>query len=409
MKRLLYHLFATLGAFLLGAPLLLIFGQTLIGRPLVFLPWLALSLLCAVLVRICKKGRAVLCALITPAMLLAIFLHARTLCESYAVVFPALLCAVFIPLHLLLLCQAPGEEYPPTLWYLGVFLYALSLFLLRVENIAPAAASMKAFACVYFACVLIALNELSLGVGMAGDKRPSPVMRWRNRLRTGLLAAGLIIAANLNAIHRAVSAALIFLRDVIWAIIQWLMRTETENVRDAGEGGGMDLSALAEGAETPRFWIILEQIMRVMAFAIAIALCILILRKCLQLLMKLARFLIAQLRRYAGQINNAYEDTVESLIDWGEIRRGVLIKRPANRKKAAAVAWGQLSPRESVRMRYKQLRDRGKEKPGNLTARQVILQKQISPQAADLYDRARYSSQEISAQDAENMKKLVNK
>ena len=403
----LYRLFATLGAFLLGAPILLLFGQGLAGRPLIFLPWLFVSLLCALLVRYCKKGRMALCVLFTALLFAGTLHHARSLSMTYTAIFPALLCAGFVPLHLLLLCQAPGEEYPPTLWYLGVFLYAVSLFLLRAESLAAASPQLKAFACAYFVYVIFVLNELSLNNGMAGDKRPSPLMRWRNRLRAGMLAFCLVIAANLDAIGRAVSAALIFIRDVLWAIIQWLMRVETENVRDAGERGSLDLSGLAEGAETPRFWIILEQIIRVLAIVGALILCLLILKKFLNVLKKALLFLIEQLRRYAGQINNAYEDTVESLLDWGEVRRGMLRRKAAPRKKAPAIAWGQLSPRESVRMRYKVLRNRGQEHPGNLTARQVILQKNVSPQAADLYDRARYSSEEISAQDAENMKELV--
>lgn len=407
MKRLIYHLFATLGAFLLGTPMLIVFGQGLTGRALVFLPWLMLSLVCAVLIRLCKKGRVFLCALLTPAIFIGVFMHARGLSESYAVFFPSLICAAFVPLHLLLLCQAPGEEYPPTLWHLGILIYALALFLLRVRSVAPAAQQMHIFACVYFTYVLIALNELSLNTGMAGDKRPSSVMLWRNRLRTLLVAAGLIIAANIRAIGRALKTALIFIRDVIWAIIQWLFATKLESVNEGGARGGMDLSGLAEIAETPKFWIILEQIMRIVAIIIALVLCILILKKFMHVLAKAVRFLIEQLRRYAGQINNAYEDTVESILDWGEVKRRVMRPRAAARKKAAAIAWNTLSPRESVRMRYKVLRDRGKERPANLTARQVILQKNVSPQAADLYDRARYSSQEISAQDAAEMKELV--
>lgn len=406
MKRLIYHLFATLGAFLLGTPMLIVFGQGLTGRALVFLPWLMLSLLCAVLIRLCKKGRVFLCALLTPAIFIGVFMHARGLSESYAVFFPSLICAVFVPLHLLLLCQAPGEEYPPTLWHLGIFIYALALFLLRVRSVAPAAPQMHIFACVYFTYVLIALNELSLNTGMAGDKRPSSVMRWRNRLRTLLVAAGLIIAANIKAIGQALKTALIFIRDLIWAIIQWLMPDPTP-VQEGGSGGRIDMSALAESAETPRFWIILEQVIRIAALVLAAVLAFFILKKFMHVLAKAVRFLIEQLRRYAGQINNAYEDTVESILDWGEVKRRVMRPRAAVRKKAAAIAWNTLSPRESVRMRYKVLRDRGKERPANLTARQVILQKNVSPQAADLYDRARYSSQEISAQDAAEMKELV--
>ena len=104
-------------------------------------------------------------------------------------------------------------------------------------------------------------------------------------------------------------------------------------------------------------------------------------------------------------MNNAYEDTVESLMDWGEMRRAFRIHRE-KKMKPAPVNWAQLSPRESVRMRYKLLR--GKTQPAShLTARQVIKTEKISAQAADLYDRARYSDAKITAADAEKMKEML--
>ena len=126
---------------------------------------------------------------------------------DHTALIPSLLVAAFIPYHLLMLCQEPGEEYPPTIWYLGVLLHGLCLFLLRADYFAGAKTFFQTTALLYAVFVIFALNELSLSHGMAGDRRPSPLMRWRNRIRAGILALGLTIACNLKSIARAAEAA----------------------------------------------------------------------------------------------------------------------------------------------------------------------------------------------------------
>ena len=193
---------------------------------------------------------------------------------------------------------------------------------------------------------------------------------------------------------------------IIAATLRYLFREKPTEYLQEGGNGGMDLSALAgEIKETPLFWRILEKIMYVVALIMCVALAYLMIKKLIELTKKAVRFLIAQLRRYAGQVNNAYEDTVESLMDWGEMRRAFRIHRE-KKMKPAPVNWAQLSPRESVRMRYKLLRGKTKA-ASHLTARQVIKTEKISAQAADLYDRARYSDAEITQADAEKMKEML--
>lgn len=400
-------LFASVGSFLLGTSVLQMFGWGLLGNALFFLPMLAGSLILAIVARLFRRGRMTLCVLFTAAQCVLVTVVCRQRGTSFAAVIPAILCAGFIPYHLLMLCQEPGEEYPPTVWYLGLMMHALCLFLLRAQYFAGAAAVFKLTALSYYVFVIFALNELALSHGMAGDKRPTRLMRLRNRTRAAALALGLVIACNLEGIRRAAEAVVGFFKAIIAAVLRWLMRDEPAEYMPKGEGGRMDLSALVDGAaETPLFWRILEKIMYAVAAVMFIVLCVLIAKKLGELLVRAAKFIWARLRGYAEQVSDAYEDTVESLFDWGEMQK-TIFKRREKRVKPAPVDWAGLSPRESVRMRYKVLRDRVKDAPGHLTARQVILQKNVSPQAADLYDRARYSSAEVSAADAEKMKELV--
>lgn len=401
------RLFVSAGAFLLGAPLLILFGTGMCGAPGIFLPLLAVAITLAVLVRMCKKGRALLCASAVILLFVCGLVLSRALGMTFTAIFPCALCAGMIPLHLLFLCQAPGEEYPPTIWYVGLPVHILSLFLLRSEYLAQAAAAMHVVSPLYFVFFLFALNEYGVSRGMAGDRHPSPQMRLHNRIRTGAVAALLMIATHTEAIKNGLTAVLHFIRDVICRIIQWLMRGQPESARPAGEGGGMDLSGLAENAQTPAFWRILEAVFRVLALVIAVILLFFILKKLFSVCVRALRLLVQMLRRYAAQVNNAYEDTVETLLDWGEMRRGLFLRRPAARRKEPPVDWNSLSPRENVRMRYRQLRLRRKETPDHLTARHVILSEKSAAQAADIYDKARYSSQDISPAEAERMKSLL--
>lgn len=401
-------LFVSLGSFLFGASVLQMFGWGMLHDANFFLPMLAGSLFLAVVVRLARRGRMALCAVLT-VLQCALTMRLGLLQGAQAtVLIPSALCAAFIPFHLLMLCQEPGEEYPPTIWYIGVLLHALRLFLLRGEYFAGAAQPFKATALLYFAFIIPALNEVALSQGMAGDKRPTRLMRLRNRVRAGALALALVIASNLDGIRRAAEAVLDFVWRVVEAILDLLLRDRPAEYAQSGPGGGLDLSALADGnAQTPLFWRILEKIMYAVAILMLLALCVLIVKNLAKVIVRAARLLWAQLRRYANQVSDAYEDTVESLVDWGEMRRTVF-KRREKRVKPAPIDWTSLSPRESVRMRYKVLRGQARA-AAHQTARQVLQQERAPEQAADLYERARYSSAEVSAADAEKMKELLRR
>ena len=400
-------LFASVGSFLFGTSVLQMFSWGMLHSTTFYLPMLAGSLMLAILVRLLRRRRMAACVPLTIAQFALVLYVSRLHGTSFAAVFPALICAGFIPYHLLMLCQEPGEEYPPTIWYLGLMIHALRLFLLRAEYYAGAAAAFKFTALLYVVYVIFALNELALSHGMAGDRRPTRLMRLRNRMRAGALALILIIACNLDGIRRAAEAVVGFFKAIIAASIAWFLREKPTEYAPRTGGGGMDLSELAgEVAETPLFWRILEKIMYVVAAAMFVALSILLIRKLYQLFKRLVKFIWARLRSYADQVSDAYEDTVESLMDWGEMRRAIFTRRE-KRAKSAPVDWDSLSPRESVRMRYRALRQRGQGIPGHLTARQALLERAVPAQAADVYERARYSSGEVSEEDAQKMKEWL--
>lgn len=406
---LLSWLFASVGSLLFGASVLQLFGWGMMHKPFFFLPMLAGSLLLAIVVRLCKRGRAVISGVLALLQFALCAYVVRSLGAGYSALIPCAICAGFVPFHLLMLCQEAGEEYPPTIWYLGLVFHGLSLFLLRAEYFMPVAREFKLSALLYVVFVIFALNELGLSQGMAGDRRPSPQMRLRNRLRAGAAALTLVIACNLKALGRAMDAAVAWVKGVIGVLLAWLFKDKPEEYVVSSNGGRMDLSALADASGEPALiWRVLEKIMYALALVAVVVLLALIVRKLWQLTKKFVKFLMEQLRRYSQQVTDAYEDTVESLVDWGEMRRALWLKRE-KRPRAASVNWAELSPRESVRMRFKVRRDKMKEAPAHLTARQVLSLADADQRAADLYDRARYSSAEVSAEDAREMKELLKR
>lgn len=408
-------LFATLGIFLFVAPIALLTGTGMAGRPLYFIPPVLAALMLSFGIRLIKRGRTVV---LIPAMLLlaaGVVYIGRMHGLRWTVVAPSVACAVLMMVHVKALCMAPGEEYAPVTWYAGVAVHGISLFLLRAVTLAPAAPYVRTAATLYFIYIIFALNEQNVMNGMAGSRRPSQQMRLRNRIRAGLLAAAVAILGNLDALRRLVDKAV----DILLRVIGWLidlLTPEFETVTSEG-GGGMDLGGLAGAIEEPALiWRILEEIMRYGALIAAAVLALLIVWKFSKVLKKFARWLMKQLREYMNHVSDAYDDTVESLLDWGEFRRAVRDGRSRLRiRREERVQWDTLTPRETVRKSYQLLRRKSAGISDARTARTAILSGDMPlrdedmQSVADTYDAARYSSLEISAEDAAHVRKAAQK
>ena len=115
------------------------------------------------------------------------------------------------------------------------------------------------------------------------------------------------------------------------------------------------------------------------------------------------RFLAAKLRAYMDAVNENYEDHVESLLDWGEVKRGIERRRAERRQvRKDRVPWERLTPREQVRRSYRGFLMRHPAIAPQCTARQSLR----AGRQADIYEAARYSSREITPEEAREMKSL---
>lgn len=412
------RLFASLGFFLAVSPLFALLGALLSpARCALWLALPALAVLLAFFVRLIPQRRRVL-ALITAEALLtgcALLLGARE-GRLLLSLLPAAAGAAALMVHLSALCRLPGEEYPGAVWGVGALAQLAARLLTRVALLAPAKGALLWLCPMYFAYLFFALNESALLSGMGGDRAPSAAMRLRNRLRAGGAYLLMLILANLSLIRGWLEALFALIKRGAAALLLFLLSRpeEAAPISDASAPGEMDLSLLAgESAPPSALAEFLERAIRIAALAIALAAACAALWFLCKKLKKLIGRLLISLRAYAGRIGGAYEDTVESLLDWGEVKSALNARvERVRRARQARVPWDKLDARQRVRRAYQLLRCR-RNAPDSRTARELLtggalsVPKQAAPRMADIYDKARYSTLPIDADEARFMREQI--
>ena len=398
-------LFATLGAFLLTAPVFLLFGAHFTPQsPAVWLLPQALALLLCCGVR-GLPGRARI-----PALVGAILLAAGAMlylgrgvysCDAWLYTDMVLLAAAQA-VHTLALSQPAGEEYHPAVWYTGPIVYIVARMAASSIALASAKPALLTLCLCYFAYAVFAINEQNLLEGMGGGRAPSRLMRLRNRAVTLIICLALLILTHLPA----VAAAFRTLCDAVKRAVLWLLSLLAFPGSDAsreGGGGQMDLSGLVDEIAGPSpFLVFREKVMRIVAMLLLAALVLFMLWQAGKLLRRGLRALIARLRAYGSAVTDAYEDTVESLLDWGEVKTALRQRRQqAHARREERIPWDRLSPRQQVRRAYRRYLQRHPDIPDQRTARQTL-----DGDHAAIYEAARYSDQSISPAQAERMRTL---
>lgn len=149
-----------------------------------------------------------------------------------------------------------------------------------------------------------------------------------------------------------------------------------------------------EPAQPSLFAVIMEKVMIAVAFVLALLIALWLVRFLGRQLKKLALWLMTRLRSYAQSAGEDYVDELEDTREQGEER--FAFAREWFRKRLSERDLKGLPPREQIRKRYGILRRRHPEWTDSQTARDTL-----SETPAILYERARYSSHEITEADAE--------
>ncbi len=246
---------------------------------------------------------------------------------------------------------------------------------------------------------LLSFNRANLGKAAQDRVQIPRQMRRRNAVLTIALMALALLVAALPAIGETLSR----LWDMLWKAIASAAAFLVSLLSSADGGSGGDGGEMAaalpvgETAETGLFQLILEKVLGIIAIVALAVLLGWIGWRLWKVLRRLLGLLWQKLSRYGNAVAKDYEDEVTDTRDDGEYRSTSLIKRLRNRLSRADES--RMTPAQRVRYRYLRLRNRHSDWLPAHTARETL-----PPEAARLYERARYGGQSLSDAEAEQFR-----
>ncbi|MDO4740829.1 MAG: hypothetical protein Q4A66_09205, partial [Eubacteriales bacterium] len=240
-----------------------------------------------------------------------------------------------------------------------------------------------------------------------------------NRIMTVVFAciAGLVIfwSQLQDAAGRFGKWVLLMILRFLYFIGQLLSGEESQG----GQQQQMDPTAMfAEfgETETSSFWAFLEKVAVVLAIVIGVVLVVLALRVVFRLILRGLRHLREYMARFAQVTGEDYEDEQIDLFDLDDLREQTKerLQKAMRRLTRRTKKWDDMDAREKVRFSVRQLYAKAGYTNGELnplTIREAAPKLPSTPfgeeRLADLYEKARYSQTEPTAQEAEELRKAV--
>ena len=314
---------------------------------------------------------------------------------------------------ILLLALLPMAAWPrerelhPVFSAGGLALHALAQIMVgvarrtgRLSPLLRAQGVLLASFTLFLLLAMLSFNRAALEYASLGRQRPPLAMRLRNRLLIVALLAVSLLLASLPAVARAVIAARDALLALIGRIVAFLLNLFTPGGTSGGAdgAGAFELPGALEEAEPGWLAVLLERLLMAAAFIALALLALLLLRLVLTRLSALLRALAERLSLFASAASEDYVDEItDTREDAGE-RSSLLhllhrLDLSDDRR---------LPPGERIRRRYLLARLRHRDWRASQTARETL-----PPDAAQLYERARYSEHEITRQEAERFVERV--
>lgn len=365
-----------------------------------------------------KPLRAPLCALVMLLLVLGTALLPLRALEPVKLVYrviQGLLTAALLPFALMLLLEEDQRVTSTCMIGFGVYL-AASVYL-AFEQTESLNRALYALGLGFLTVAVLFLNEQALTNGAASRKSGRPSARMLRRNRALLLVLALVGAVVLyfdqlrQWAGKAAKAALYGL----WSAFVWLTNLFAGGSTGGGEegGGGEDLSGLFEGGESGAFWKYTEKILVVVAAILAAVALFLLLRKVWRLLKKGAKALLERLRGLTKSLGEDYVDEQESLMDWGDLSRGVRddLKKRLEKLTRREKKWDQMDAREKVRWLVRRMYRKAGPGMESLTIREAAPQLPLGgaseQELASLYEQARYAPDAPTDAQAEQLRREV--
>lgn len=261
---------------------------------------------------------------------------------------------------------------------------------------------LASFLC-YAVLVLLALNRSSLESASQSRRTVPLLMRRQNIVITlALLVIGVAIAA-IPAIGSTMDVLWnLLMRGVAYVagLIAALLPSGNGPIGAPAESGDVSMG-FGEAAPPSELALILEKVLGVVALVVVVVSLILLVRVAGKKLIQLLKYLWGRLGQYSAAAGEDYEDEITSTRDEPDVEREGLFARL--RRFAPAEGKG-LTPTERVRSRYRRMKRRHPDWTSAQTARETL-----PPEAASLYERARYSGQSLTEDEANRFHERTKK
>ena len=290
-----------------------------------------------------------------------------------------------------------GRELPQVIPAVGICIHLLAQFLFFVNptSINAIPPLLWGSFVIFLLLFMLSLNRQSISNAMP-DEHDVPVsIRRRNRLLTWIMLGMVLIVSLIPVLGKIVEQVLEWLKQLILLIIDFFLKIFASE-ESSGSGGGSqeDMLAGLGGGEASALAKLLEKVVVVISVVLLALILLWVIRFLWRKLKQLAAYLYGQLRHYASAASEDYVDEIEDTRSEGEGR--VSFAQQILRRRNARRNLKDLPPREQIRMRYSMLRGRHPEWEQSHTARETL-----NETSARLYEKARYSSHEVTVQDSE--------
>ena len=322
---------------------------------------------------------------------------------------------------LVLLCLLPPawarpvwEEWPAGSWICGAVLQLAAQFLASRPQFSGTKPMLMGILLIYAFLLLLCLNRSGIREGMHGAEKAPAALRNRNTFLVIVLFLVGVAAACWSTLAKWLDTAWYYIRLGIAYAVDFIMRLlPVSESSSGGQGMSMgDMGGFEEAAGPSAFALFMEKVFRVFAAVVLIALVFLALRVIVKKLRALWRKIMERLRAYAAAAGEDYVDEAESTLNWDEKTQSIQDwVKEAIQRKTRQPKWEELDGRARVRRLYQQYLRRNPDAKGR-TAREAMrqdkrLSSSVSGRFTDLYEQARYSDRDISALDADQLRRQL--
>ena len=290
-----------------------------------------------------------------------------------------------------------GRELPQVIPAVAVCAHLLAQFLFFVNPTQIKAISPLLWISfvIFLLLFMLSLNRQSISSSMP-DEHDVPVsIRKRNRLLTWIMLGVVMVISLIPALGKAVNQVMTWIKQLVLFLVDLFLKLfASEESSGSGGGGAEDMLSGLGGGEASAFAKWLEKIFVAITVVLLTLIVLRVIRFLWRKLKQLAIYLYGQLRHYASSASEDYIDEIEDTRSEGEGR--VSFAQQILRRRNARRNLKDLPPREQIRVRYSMLRGKHPEWEQSHTARETL-----NETSARLYEKARYSSHEVTVQDSE--------